>query len=143
MRTIYLVSCAKKKKPGKHPAKDIYISTLFKKARACVEQRLQPTDAWFILSGKYGILCPDDVIKPYDKTLNKMNKKERQIWAENVLDSLASIITKTDKVVILAGKPYREFLHGKLLAMCQHVEIPLEGMRIGEQLHLLGKCPHV
>jgi len=136
---IYLVSCVSKKKQGKHPAKDIYDSPWFRKARSYVEQRLQLGDEWFILSAKHGLLCPDDVIEPYETTLNKMKKKERQEWAKQVLGSLKSAVGKADIVIILAGIPYREFLQEDLTNWYGRVEVPMEGLMIGQQLRWLDR----
>jgi len=136
-RTVYLVSCVSKKKRGKHPAKDIYNSPWFRKARSYVEQRLQRTDRWFVLSAKHGLLCPDVVIEPYETTLNKMKKKERQDWAKKVLGSLKSAVREADIVIILAGIRYREFLKEDLTDWCRRVEVPMEGLKIGEQLRWL------
>ena len=48
-----------------------------------------------------------------------------------------------DHVVILAGARYREFIMEALSNMVTEVEVPLEGLRIGEQLSwLLGKTRH-
>ena len=137
MRTIYLVSCVSKKKRGKHLAKDIYDSPWFKKARVYVEQRLQHADRWFILSAKHGLLDPDDAIEPYEKTLTRMKKEDRRNWAEQVINRLTSFTKQVDRIVILAGKRYRELLYDELSAICQYIEIPMEGMRIGEQLRWL------
>jgi hypothetical protein len=40
---------------------------------------------WFILSAKYGLVDPGQVIEPYEMTLNRMGRRERQAWAERVL----------------------------------------------------------
>jgi len=107
-----------------------------------VEQRLQHADKWFILSAKHGLLSPDDVIEPYEKTLNRMRVTERQSWAKQVLGSLTSPIKQADRVVILAGMRYRELLHEELLAMCRQIEVPMEGLRIGKQLQWLEQELH-
>ena len=66
-RRLFLVSCVKTKLPRRAAAKDLYISDWFRKARACVESTGCP---WAILSAEYGLLHPDEVIRPYEKTLN-------------------------------------------------------------------------
>jgi len=139
MRTIFLVSCVSKKKRGKHPAKDIYDSTLFKKARACVEVLLQETDSWFILSAKHGLLCPDELIVPYDMACKDMTPSQRRQWADRVLLDLRSTVESGDRVVMFAGECYRKFLMGGLTEMGLRVEVPMEGMRIGEQLRWLSQ----
>ena len=79
MSTLYLVSCVSKKKDKKTPAKDLYVSDWFRKARTYVELSGHP---WFILSAEYGLLDPGEVIEPYERTLNKMPIRERRAWAE-------------------------------------------------------------
>lgn len=58
-------------------AKDLYISDWFVKARAYVEQA---GDEWFILSAEYGLVSPETVIAPYERTLNTMGIAERRAW---------------------------------------------------------------
>lgn len=139
MPKIYLVSCVSKKKRGKHPARDSYDSPWFRKARSYVEQRLDHADKWFVLSAKHGLLCPDDVIEPYETTLNEMGKEERQEWARQVFNRLRSIVRQADVVVILAGRRYREFLQKDLIDWCRRVEVPMEGLMIGQQLRWLDR----
>ncbi len=67
--SLYLVSCVSQKLPVSAPAKDLYTSPLFCKARSYVERKGQP---WFILSAKHGLLHPDQPVAPYDLTLNTM-----------------------------------------------------------------------
>jgi hypothetical protein len=45
----------------------------------------------------------------------------------------------SDRVVVLAGARYREFLMGYLKARTDIVEIPMEGLAIGKQLRWLGE----
>src|SRR5690606_13413659 len=57
-RTIALVSCVSSKEPHAAPARDLYTSALFRKARAYAERN---ADAWYILSAKYGLVDPNRV----------------------------------------------------------------------------------
>jgi hypothetical protein len=131
---LYLVSCVAAKRSAPSPAKDLYISHWFTKARTYVESTGRP---WFILSAQYGLLDPDTTVAPYEKTLNTMSAAERQIWAERVLQSLDPMLPGVDRVVILAGQRYRDFLVPALLARGVQVDVPMEGLRIGEQLQWL------
>lgn len=140
MNTLYLVSCVSKKKDKACPARDLYISDWFRKARAYVELTGHP---WFILSAEYGLVNPETVIEPYERTLNKMPVRERRAWAERVIAQLQGELSGVDRIVILAGARYREFIMEGLSNMVSEVEVPLEGLRIGEQLSwLLGKARH-
>ena len=134
-RTIALVACVSKKNESPMSARDLYISDWFLKASAYADRI---SDQWFILSAKYGLLDPDDVIDPYDETLNKMPVKARRDWAVRVQDELIPQLNYGDQLVILAGMKYREFLVDPLGASGYQVEIPMEGLRIGEQLSWLS-----
>lgn len=52
-------------------AKDMYVSDLFKKSLEYA-RRLNPAKI-YILSAKYGLLELDDMIEPYEITLNEMS----------------------------------------------------------------------
>ncbi|MGE7649199.1 DUF6884 domain-containing protein [Peribacillus frigoritolerans] len=68
---VALVSCTKLKVSYPCSAREMYQeSTLFKKAVKFIEQH--DYDDWFILSAEYGLLRQQNVIDPYDLTLNTM-----------------------------------------------------------------------
>lgn len=136
MKTFVLIPCAATKQPGRHQAKDLYVSDLFKKARAYAEQK---ADQYFILSAKHGLLEPDDELNAYEKTLNKMSRAARSAWSSEVFADLRLIIGAGDHVIILAGEKYREQLPDRLKKLGATVEIPLQGLGIGKQLQWLKK----
>jgi cytoplasmic iron level regulating protein YaaA (DUF328/UPF0246 family) len=136
MKSLYLVSCVSKKSCDRSRAKDLYQSEWFKKARKFVERSGAP---WYILSAKYGLLHPDELVAPYEQTLNKMPINERKLWATGVLDKLLPMLTTQQSVIVLAGVRYREFLMPDLTQVAGEVRVPMEGMRIGEQLAWLSK----
>jgi len=84
-RIIALVSCGRRKRDHSTKARNLYSSSWFDKASAYAEK---VSDAWYILSAKYGLLEPDTVISPYDQTLNTMPADERETWGEKVIDEL-------------------------------------------------------
>jgi uncharacterized protein DUF6884 len=129
--SIYLVSCVSKKRDAPSRARDLYVSDWFVKARAHVEAT---RSTWFILSAEYGLLDPDAVVAPYERTLNRMRAAERRAWAARVLAALEPSLAGRH-VALLAGERYGEHLVPALRAHGCRVEIPLEGLGIGEQLH--------
>lgn len=135
MKTIVLVSCVSKKRSISLPAKDLYISDWFQKAALYARMI---GDTWFILSAKYGLLHPDQIIEPYNVTLKSMSKYQRQIWARRVLQDLNPLLLQNDTVVFLAGHVYREYLEGPLRQMDCLISIPMKGLRIGEQMQWLN-----
>ncbi|MEJ2345577.1 MAG: hypothetical protein P8076_15550 [Gammaproteobacteria bacterium] len=128
---VYLVSCVSSKQPVRAPARELYVSTWFLKARRFVEATGMP---WFILSAEHGLLNPEEEVAPYEKTLNAMAVNERRTWARRVIDAMDRRLPHADRVVVLAGARYREFLLGYLKERFRIVEVPLAGLRIGEQL---------
>jgi hypothetical protein len=132
--TVFLVSCVGKKASVSVRARDLYVSEWFARAREYVERSGCP---WFILSAKYCLVSPDEVIEPYEQTLKQMRVDERRAWAARVQAQMEERLPKADRIVILAGQRYREFLID-YLGRRATVEIPLEGLRIGEQLRWLG-----
>jgi hypothetical protein len=133
MVTVVLISCVSQKAKVKSLARDMYISTLFKKSLKYTETVLKP-DKTFILSAEYHLLDLEKEISPYNKTLNSMNQKERHTWATNVLRQLnEKCDTANDKFIFLAGKNYYECLIPHL----KHYEIKMEGLQIGKRLQWL------
>ena len=130
-RTLHLVSCVSKKAEHPAPARDLYLSAWFMKARAYVESRGGP---WFILSAEHGLLPPCHVIPPYERTLSRMGVADRRVWAKRVTEQLDTSGIHADRIIVLAGLRYREFLMPALQARAASVEIPMEGLGIGEQL---------
>lgn len=132
--TIALVSCVAQKLNRPAPARDLYTSTLFVGLRRYAEAH---ADAWFILSAKYGLVDPNEVIESYELTLNNMGTQARLAWAARVREALAPKLPSGCAVILLAGQRYREFIEPWLRERGHPVSIPLEGRRIGEQLQWL------
>lgn len=134
MKKIILISCVSKKLDKKAKAKDLYVSSLFKKNLKYAET-LKP-DLIFILSAKYGLLSLDKEISPYDLTLNSMTQDEIKIWANEVLIQLKKLTDlNVDKFIFLAGNNYRKYL----VPHIKNYSVPMEGLGIGEQLSWLTK----
>ena len=131
-KKIVLISCASKKLAYKSKAEDLYISSLFRLSLAYAK-KLKP-DKIFILSAKYGLLNLNDEIATYNETLNNKSVSDIKIWAEKVVFKLGKMVNfKNDMFVFFAGKKYRE----NILPHIRYYKIPLEGLRIGEQLKFL------
>ncbi|MEQ9279954.1 MAG: hypothetical protein RLN83_10665 [Balneola sp.] len=134
MKNIVLISCVRKKLDRKSTAEKMYTSSLFKK-NLTYAKSLKPSEI-YILSAKHGLLKLTDEIEPYDKTLNKMFVDERKEWSKRVVNQLKSVADlKNDEFTFLAGDKYRKYL----LTEIDLVKIPMQGLKIGEQLQWLTK----
>jgi len=113
---------------------DLYTSSLFRLSYMFANQ-LSP-DGIFILSAKYGLVRPEQIIEPYDATLVKMSFKDVKLWAQSVLKDLRVYSDlNNDHFIILAGQSYRKYLINELSSYA----IPMLGLRIGEQLQYLKR----
>jgi hypothetical protein len=127
---IALISCGKQKLVGSHPAKELYISTLFRFAHT---HAVRYFDKVFILSAKYGLLSPDEVIADYDLTLTGMRDEERKRWADSVLLQMKEHVRNGDELHFFCGSKYRAHLIDALRDTHQCI-VPLHRMGIGSQL---------
>ena len=123
-RRLFLVSCVKTKLQQPAKAQDLYVSDWFRKARAYVERE---GGAWRILSAKYGLVDPEEVLPPYEKTLTTMRAAERRAWAAKVLEALEPCLADIDTLVFLAGERYREFLEPSLRSRGVALDVADEG----------------
>jgi hypothetical protein len=132
---LVLVSCVKTKLHYPAPARLLYCSDLFSKIRRLLESR----DArWYILSALYGLVRANTVIAPYELTLNTMGVKNRMAWAAKVLATLEPELPEYKRVIFFAGLRYREFLVEPIRRAGLQAEVPMAGLKFGEQLSWLS-----
>lgn len=137
--TLYLLACSKTKAAEACQARDLYQGQLFKLCRAYVEKKGADYD-YLILSAAWGVLQPGDVIEPYNRSCTEWNIATRSFWADHTWYYLKGLLLRPgvkagpyQKVVFLAGQVYREFLAEKITRLGISVEVPMEGLGIGEQ----------
>ncbi len=131
---IGLVGCVKTKLDHAAPARDLYVSPMFRGRRTYVERTC---DRWFVISALYGLVDPDAVIEPYNVTLKDASEAERRQWSTGVLRALES------ELGTLAGKDFElhagssYLVHGLasgLRAAGASVITPTAGLTFGQQL---------
>lgn len=131
---IGLVGCVKTKLDAPAPARDLYVSPLFRGRRECVERTCA---RWFILSALHGLVEPDELIEPYDLALSDVPRPDRRVWSDRVLQSLELALGPLAGGVfeIHAGDAYVGFGLGEGLQRRRAtVERPLAGLPMGAQL---------
>lgn len=119
---VGLIACSKSKGPSPAPARSLYRGALFRKSLAYAEATC---DAVVILSAKFMVVKPDDVIPPYDASLYEMTKAEKQNWADQVVIQLAAMFPAAT-LVYFTPDAYEEMLLPG--------ERPITGMRLGPRL---------
>ncbi len=131
---IALISCSKLKKPYKCSAKELYsasrlFSLSYKYAKA-------NADRIYIISSKHGLVGEDEIIAPYDETLNEKSLAERKLWSQKVLYQLKQVCdVRNAEFIILAGRNYYEYL----LPNLPHASLPLGNLPLGERIEFLQR----
>jgi hypothetical protein len=127
---VGLVGCGARKLAHPAPTRELYTGTLFRLASAYAER---VCDEWYVLSALHGLVHPDEVLSPYNLALGGVPVAGRWAWTAGVLAGLEALglCSGDTHWVILAGRTYREFLTPRLRGT---VEVPLDGLRIGQQI---------
>lgn len=133
-----LISCAKTKckGQGKIAAIDLYIGIRFTLMLEYARKHYND-DRIYILSDEYGLVKLTDEIETYEKSLKNMTRTGRLTWGKNVICQLRKegYSPETDEFEILAGAMYVRHITGE--EKIRNFNLPLKGMKIGEQLQYL------
>ncbi len=109
---VVLVGCSSSKAASPRPARDLFIGAGFVQGRDRAEGLGTP---WYVLSEKYGLLAPDEVVVPYDEQLPDRTAAYRAAWGSWVLAQLAERHPLRGAVIEAhAGRAYCEPLTGPL-----------------------------
>lgn len=134
---IVLISCTKKKQICACRAEEMYsVSNLFRKELAYAKTLTNPNNI-YILSAKHGLLHLEDIIEPYNQTLNGQSINSIKLWSKMVFEQLEQKMDLCSiEIVFLAGKNYRKQLIPLLRKKYPNtsISVPTEGMGIGVQL---------
>lgn len=133
MTRIGLVGCASQKLKRPAPARELYVSQLFRKAAAYAEATC---DVWYILSAKHGLVRPDTVLEPYNLKVGTAECKTWD-WVETHRPAMMAELAQYERVTLVAllGEQYRTIFRPGPWAF----SIPMEGLGIGEQLGWLTR----
>jgi hypothetical protein len=111
---VGIIGCSKTKLERPAPARELYCSRTFRAAKAWMDKRMP----WVILSAKYGVVEPGDVLEPYDLCLQSLSQRDRQAWNErcqsdlmrrfNVSETVFTTILGVEYMAPLRDFPYVE-----------------------------------
>lgn len=127
-----LIGAGKRKVDEAAPAQDLYIGSLFRLRRAYAERAGLP---WFVLSPKYGLVAPDDLLEPYDLAMIRQPIAYRREWSAAVAARLDDLLGPAAgrTLEVQAGAAYVEPLEPLLAADGWSVLAPLRGLNQGQQ----------
>lgn len=137
---IALVSCSASKRPGTHPARQLYsTSPLFVKSLAYASTREDITHT-YIVSALHGVVTLDTELASYNRSITDMAPHQRLVWGRDVCLHLQGRGHAAPDLVILAGAPYVDAIVGACTRLnIARIETPLSGMQIGQRLSWLNR----
>ena len=92
-------------------------------------------DEIYILSAKYGLLRPDDLISPYEQTLNAAKDAQIRKWSIMIADQIRKAgIDRTQQAIFLCGKNYRKYIRN----LFKNSSAPCSHMGIGKQIQFFN-----
>ena len=109
------------------PARELYQGPIFERRRAYAEASGQP---WLVLSSRWGLVHPDELIAPYELTLGDQPAMFRRAWGRYVAEQLAAAVALERGMVVEvhADGLYLECIRSPL----QHLElVVLDGVDAG------------
>jgi hypothetical protein len=132
---LIIVGCGKAKiwsrghHVGRVKAQDAYIGSLFKSARRFAEKR---GANWLILSAKYGLLRPDQLISDYDVTFGSRGA----ISSERLGRQWQRLRDRPAMAVCLASRRYVSLLRASIPEGV-FIRAPLDGMDLFQRMRWL------
>lgn len=108
-KILVITGCTKQKLAYSNslrvPAKKMYQGRLFKTVRDYCEAK---GFDYVIISAKYGLLFPDDIIGGYEKVLR--TKEDFRNIKSQVEEKLRSLLEDYEIIVVIAGRKYRDVI---------------------------------
>jgi hypothetical protein len=140
-RTFVVIPCGKAKIWQRYPdlsavhACDAYIGTPFRVNRRYAESCGCP---WYILSAKYGLLRPDDLIVNYNVTFNK--QRTGPISVENLRRQVNQLgLGQFSAGTVLGGKKYCGIITAAFDGSPVKLSFPFRGLPLGKSLAAVKK----
>ncbi len=116
LKTLVILACSQKKGPKPVAARDLYLGSLFKLGRKFAEVHHYD---YVIISAKYGLLRPEQVIAPYDQRIANVGDVRR--IRELVLPPLREMLSHYEKIIVIAGNLYRKVLEPLISAKFEEI----------------------
>ncbi|GAB2555106.1 DUF6884 domain-containing protein [Gracilibacillus alcaliphilus] len=140
MKSLCILPCGRKKIWDKQPeqgavdAADAYIGVLHRLCRQYADLYVKE---WVIISGKHGLLQPNDTV-PGNYDLTFQPNHPEVITVEQLREQVkAKQLDQFERIIALTGKKYQPVIN-RVFSEAQDIQYPLLGTRgIGEIQHLL------
>ena len=129
---LCIIACGKNKRKVKSKASELYIGTSFVVRRDWAKSNFEN---WCILSAKYGIVFPDDILDPYDVSIKDLSNEQRKRLFEKSLMIIQNNLPSVNHFYLILPAGYAEF--SKYLDRIGDVIFPTKGLQGRQILHFL------
>jgi len=116
---IVVTACAVNKSDEPKPARELYKSTRIKKIDEICRRYNVP---FYILSGKYGLICGNEIIEPYEQ---KMDFKRAMELIPDITNKLLSLKDHGLEEVVFYAAGSNKAYHVAIEQACQQAQIQL------------------
>lgn len=131
---VAIITCGLKKKKVAAPAQDFYTGTSFRVYCTYVSENFKN---WVILSAKYGMVLPSQVLEPYDTYIKDLSAEDKRILMNRFICSLKDTFPKAGKFIFFVSDAYKKAILEVISGYNISVEFPFEGLRFGQKLQFM------
>ena len=129
---LCIISCGKTKQEKESLAKDLYKGTDFVVRKEFAEKNFLN---WVILSAKYGVLKPEEKVKPYNVYINDLSVTETEELFTKAANQVHEFFPHCNEFYLVVPAGYASF--AKYLDSFGKVIMPLDGLTGRQKLHFL------
>lgn len=134
---IAILSCTKTKKNEPCKAIEMYsLSDYFTSMENYAKEVIE-CDRILILSARYGLLDPESIIEPYERSLYDYTQSELEEWALRVASDLPPL--ENAEVISLCGKRYMKEIKPYIEKEAISYERLFEGVRMNSQIKQMNE----
>jgi hypothetical protein len=135
---VIVLGSVKSRRSGRHLAADLFASPLWLGRRCYAERSGLP---WFILSARYGLVRPDDVVDSYDVSMDERDATTRRVMGETAVAKLDEAVggLAGKRVEVHGSRAHVAALQRAIEARGGEVVVPLAGLPTGRQLRWYGE----
>lgn len=131
---VVLVEESRQQSDQAAPAEDLFTGEVFVRARTYARATGAP---WFVLSAEYGLLSPDQVVGPYERSMATVSTAYREAWGPWVLarlETLAGPLRRLRIEVHAVSLAASEGVRRQLLGSGAVVLEPLRGLSAPDRI---------
>lgn len=123
---IIIIQCSNSKKSQQTKASELYTSERFNLSKKIAEKYAK---TWFILSAKHGLIEPDKLVTPYDRTITDFSVDEKKEFISNVINQITKLELTNKRLIFLTDPDYTDEIVNFLKNTCSDIISPFSQIK--------------